>query len=105
MARVWLVHRRGELHGLYQSAGRAQLISVWMFTAKREQVVAYRTFLRTLIHEVCHHLDYELFQLGDSFHTTGFFRRESSLVHQLCGAAARATKPAAGYDAEPHDYD
>ena len=94
-------NRRGELHGLYQSAGRAQLISVWMFTAKREQVVAYRTFLRTLIHEVCHHLDYELFQLADSFHTTGFFRRESSLVHQLCGAAARAPRrPAPEPDAE-----
>jgi hypothetical protein len=82
--------RRGELHGLYQSAGRSQVIHVWMLTAKRGQVVAYRTFLRTLLHEMCHHLDYQLLTLGESFHTDGFFRRESSLAHQLCAAAARA---------------
>jgi hypothetical protein len=82
--------RRGELHGLYQSAGRAQVISVWMYTAKRGQVVAYKTFLRTLVHEMGHHLDYQLLDLRDSFHTDGFFKRESSLVHQLLSAAARA---------------
>jgi hypothetical protein len=81
---------RGELHGLYQSAGRSQVISVWMFTAKRVQVVAYRTFLRTLVHELGHHLDYQYLDLRDSFHTDGFFKRESSLVHQLLDAAARA---------------
>jgi hypothetical protein len=75
--------RFGELHGLYTSAGRAQVISVWMFTAKRGQVVAYRTFLRTLMHELGHHLDYHHLRLRDSFHTGGFFQRESSLVRQL----------------------
>lgn len=39
--------------------------------------------MRTLIHELCHHLDYELLRLADSFHTEGFYKRESSLVHQL----------------------
>jgi|SRR5215468_3577415 len=82
--------RRGELHGLYQSAGRSQVISVWMFTAKRSQVVAYRTFLRTLLHELGHHIDYEYLSLRDSFHTDGFFQRESSLVRQLLDAAGRA---------------
>lgn len=84
--------RQGELHGLYQSAGRSQVISVWMYTAKREQVVAYKTFLRTLVHEMGHHLDYQLLKLRDSFHTDGFFKRESSLVNQLA-AAARAAGP------------
>lgn len=88
--------RRGELHGLYRSAGRAQVISVWMLTAKRAQVVAYRTFLRTLLHEMCHHLDYELLRLGDSFHTTGFFKRESSLTNQLLVAAARSRRASDG---------
>jgi hypothetical protein len=88
--------QRGELHGLYRSAGRATVISVWMLTAKRSQVVAYRTFLRTLLHEMCHHLDYELLKLRDSFHTTGFFRRESSLTHQLLAAAARDGQQRAG---------
>ena len=43
----------------------------------------FRTFLRTLLHELCHHLDYELLDLDDSFHTEGFFKRESSLFKQL----------------------
>ena len=88
--------RRGELHGLYESAGRRQVISVWMYTAKRAQVVAYKSFLRTLVHEMGHHLDYQLLDLRDSFHTDGFFRRESSLVNQLLAAAARAAAGAPG---------
>ena len=54
-----------------------------MRTAKRKQVVAVKTFLRTLLHELCHHLDYTLLKLDDSFHTEGFFRRESHLFTQL----------------------
>ena len=75
----------GELHGLYIPAqGRASAaITVWMRTAKRRQVVAFRSFLRTLLHEICHHLDYELFNLSESYHTEGFYKRESSLFHQL----------------------
>jgi len=58
-------------------------VTVWMLTAKRGQVVAYRTFLRTLLHELCHHLDYDLLRLRDSLHTQGFYQRESSLFHAL----------------------
>ena len=54
-----------------------------MRTARRKQVVAFRTFLRTLLHEFCHHLDYECYKLHDSFHTEGFYKRESSLLKQL----------------------
>ncbi len=77
----------GELHGLYTPPGRGgrARVTVWMRTAQRRQVVAFRTFLRTLVHELCHHLDYELLKLSDSFHTEGFYRRESSLIHQLLG--------------------
>ena len=74
-----------ELHGLYERDEDEDLavITVWMKTAAHERVVAFRTFLRTLLHEVGHHLDYELLELADSYHTEGFFRRESSLVRQL----------------------
>src|SRR3954447_3507226 len=67
----------GELHGLYEPAeGRAKArITVWMRTVARRQVVAFKTFLRTLIHELCHHLDYELFALEETFHTEGFYKR------------------------------
>lgn len=71
----------GELHGLYDP--ETALITVWMRTAQRKQVVAFKTFLRTLLHELCHHLDYAHFKLEDSFHTEGFYKRESSLYKQL----------------------
>jgi hypothetical protein len=74
-----------ELHGLYELAeGRASaVIILWMRTAKHRRVVAFRSFLRTLLHEMCHHLDYHLYHLADSYHTEGFYKRESSLFHQL----------------------
>ena len=75
----------GELHGLYTRAGRGRSarITVWMRTARHRKVVAFKTFLRTILHELCHHLDYERLGLADSFHTQGFYKRESSLFHQL----------------------
>ncbi|HXA96790.1 MAG TPA: DinB family protein [Candidatus Dormibacteraeota bacterium] len=78
--------RWGELHGLYETTrgGAAEpLITLWMRTARQKRVVAFRTFLRTLLHEVGHHVDYTLLRLGDSFHTQGFYARESHLFHQL----------------------
>jgi hypothetical protein len=77
----------GELHGLYTPAegGRPARATVWMRTARRRHVVAFRTFLRTLLHELCHHLDYKLLRLADSFHTEGFYKRESSLLKQILG--------------------
>jgi len=85
--RVLEVRPRGadaELHGLYVAEeGARPIIRVWMRTAAHRRVVAFKTFLRTLLHELCHHLDYELFALPDSFHTQGFFKRESSLFRQL----------------------
>jgi hypothetical protein len=81
----------GELHGLYtREPRRVPRIQLWMRTAHHKRVVAFRTFLRTLLHEVGHHLDYELLALPDSFHTEGFFRRESSLFKQLVPEPAAA---------------
>lgn len=76
--------RWGELHGLYTvTRGQPPTIQLWMRTAKQKRVVAFRTYLRTLLHEVGHHVDYTLLELADSFHTEGFYKRESSLFHQL----------------------
>jgi hypothetical protein len=73
-----------ELHGLYtRDEHRRPRIRVWMRTVRHRRVVAFRTFLRTLLHEIGHHLDYEHLRLPDSFHTEGFFKRESSLFYQL----------------------
>jgi len=79
----------GELHGLYEpdeELPRAR-ISVWMRTAQKKQVVAFRSFVRTLVHEFLHHLDYEHFKLPETFHTEGFYKRESSLANALFAAA------------------
>ena len=75
-----------ELHGLYEREdGKRPIIRVWMRTAAHERPVAYRTFVRVAMHELCHHLDYDKYALDDSMHTHGFFARESSLVRQLLG--------------------
>ena len=80
----------GELHGLYEpEEGRVPArITVWMRTAAKKQVVALKTFLRTVVHEVGHHLDYDLFKLEETFHTEGFYKRESSLANALFAQCA-----------------
>jgi hypothetical protein len=48
------------------------------------------------VHEFLHHLDYEHFKLPETFHTEGFYRRESSLANALFeaeDAAAQAASP------------
>jgi hypothetical protein len=86
----------GELHGYYEGIeGRMKTarISLWMRTAQKKRPVAFKTFLRTLLHELGHHLDYEYFKLADSFHTEGFYKRESSLFYQLLPEAQKDKKP------------
>ncbi len=97
--------RWGELHGLYTlppargaratSDGARGTIEVWMRTAHHRRVVAFRTFLRTLLHEVCHHLDYHHLKLSDSLHTEGFFKRENSLFRQIVPASLALPAPRA----------
>ena len=80
----------GELQGLYEPdevTGARARITVWMRTAAKEQVVKFRPFLRPLVHEVCHHLDYEHYKLAETFHTQGFYTRESALMRELLGEA------------------
>ena len=86
------VDASGELHGLYvpvnpPSQGPAK-ISVWMRTAQKTKVVAPRTFVRTLLHEFSHHLDYEHFGFAETFHTEGFYKRESVLLIAVMGLPA-----------------
>lgn len=75
----------GELHAIYVPAdghhpGR---IRMWWLTAKQRRPVAPRTYLRELLHELGHHLDFTLYGLPVSLHTRGFFARESSLLRQV----------------------
>ena len=82
----------GELHGLFYPydprTRRQPYIVLWMQTAQRHDVVKPKTFVRTLMHEIGHYLDYALLRLEDSYHTGGFFKRESSLVRALFNCVA-----------------
>jgi hypothetical protein len=92
----------GELHGLYEADEKGRFrVSLWMRTARRLQVVKFKTFLRTFLHELCHHLDYQRLHLRDSFHTEGFYRRESSLLRQLYPDGAEV-RPHAGSGLRRH---
>ncbi len=78
-------NRHSELYGMYEpSFSRAKsMLTIWMRTSTKKQPVRFKTFLRTLMHELCHHYDYEHLGFSDSFHTIGFFNRESSLYKQV----------------------
>jgi hypothetical protein len=82
---------RGELHGLFRLSRPPEIV-LWMRTAQRHEVVKPRTFLRTLLHELCHYLDYSLLKMEDSYHTMGFFKRESFLVRMLIGSEQTAKR-------------
>ncbi|MGH7358562.1 MAG: hypothetical protein ACREJR_07100, partial [Candidatus Rokuibacteriota bacterium] len=83
------------LQGLYTDDRRLPRVQLWMRTARQRRVVAFRTYLRTLLHELGHHLDYRYLKLADSFHTQGFYQRESSLFHQLVPDDETAADPGA----------
>jgi len=64
------------------------MIRVWMRTAVRKEITSFGTFLSTLCHEFCHHLDFQRFRFPDSWHTRGFYQRAALLYHY-----ARGTQP------------
>jgi hypothetical protein len=76
-----------ELFGDY--APETGLIRVWMRTAVRKQITSFGTFLSTLCHEFCHHLDYQRFGFGDSWHTRGFYERTAALYHCTRGTPTK----------------
>jgi hypothetical protein len=75
-----------ELFGDYSP--ETMLIRVWMRTAVRKEVTSFGTFVSTLCHEFCHHLDFQKFGFRDSWHTRGFYERAAALYHY-----ARGTPP------------
>src|SRR5579863_10280864 len=72
-----------ELFGDY--AIRDALIRIWTRTAVRKQVTSFGTFLSTLCHEFCHHLDCQKFGFVRSPHTRGFYERAGLLYHHARG--------------------
>jgi hypothetical protein len=76
-----------ELFGDY--APETRQIRVWMRTAVRKQVTSFGTFLSTLCHEFCHHLDYQHYKFKESWHTRGFYERTAALYHHARGTARK----------------
>jgi hypothetical protein len=76
-----------ELFGDYNLGTR--LIRVWMRTAVRRQVTSFGTFLSTLCHEFCHHLDCRGLGFRASPHTRGFYARASILYHHARGTPVK----------------
>jgi hypothetical protein len=76
-------HSTTELFGDYQPD--AMLIRVWMRTAVRKEITSFGTFLSTLCHEFCHHLDFQRFGFADSWHSRGFYERTAALYYHLRG--------------------
>jgi hypothetical protein len=84
-ARPLRTRERGtfELFGDYDP--ETSVIRVWMRTAVRKEVTSLGTFLSTLCHEFCHHLDFKKFGFVDSWHTRGFYERAGMLYHHARG--------------------
>jgi hypothetical protein len=76
-------HGAFELFGDYDP--ETSVIRVWMRTAVRKEVTSFGTFLSTLCHEFCHHLDFQKFGFPDSWHTRGFYQRAAVLYHYARG--------------------
>jgi len=72
-----------ELFGDYSP--EKALIRVWMRTVVRKQVTSFGTFLSTLCHEFCHHLEAQQLGFPDSPHTRGFYARTAALYHHARG--------------------
>lgn len=78
---------RTEIFGDY--APDRMLMRVWMRTAVQKRVTSFGTFLSTLCHEFCHHLDMQRFGFTQSPHTRGFYARAGILYHHARGTPMR----------------
>jgi hypothetical protein len=76
-----------ELFGDYDP--ETARIRLWARTAILKKPTSFGTFLSTLCHEFCHHLDVVSLGLPNTFHTRGFYERAGALYHHVRGTPAR----------------
>lgn len=76
-----------KTYGYYRIAWAAApprgSIRIYNLTAIRQQVLAPKVFLETLLHEWVHHYDFTGLQLDRSPHTSGFYARIRDLAETL----------------------
>lgn len=87
--------RPREVHGdwEFQTFGdydtETAVLRLWMKTAIQKKTSAYGTFLNTLVHEFCHHLDVVALDMPNTFHTKGFYERVGELYHHIQNTPAK----------------
>ena len=77
-----------ELFGDYTPGTGA--IRIWTRTAIRKKATSPGTFLSTLCHEFCHHLDCQRLGFRQSPHTRGFYERTAALYHHARGTPRKS---------------
>ena len=70
-----------KLYGVYRCD--SAVIEIANLTSIRKQVVAGKTFLDTLIHELMHHIDRKLLRISSTPHSPGFYARIEDLKAKL----------------------
>lgn len=70
-----------KLYGVYHC--RSAMIEIANLTSIRKQVVAGKTFLDTLIHELMHHIDRKFLRIPSTPHSPGFYARIEDLKAKL----------------------
>lgn len=70
-----------KLYGLYRC--ESAVIEIANLTSIRKQVVAGKTFLDTLIHELMHHIDRKFLRIPSTPHSPGFYARIEDLKTKL----------------------
>ena len=70
-----------KLYGVYRCD--SAVIEIANLTSIRKQIVAGKTFLDTLIHELMHHIDRKFLRIPSTPHSPGFYARIEDLKTKL----------------------
>ena len=87
----------------WESSPQRGTIRIYNLTAIRQQVLAPKVFLETLLHEWVHHYDFTGLQLDRSPHTSGFFARIRDLAETLGVGFVTPPKRETPSAAQPED--
>lgn len=81
-----------KLYGVYHCD--SAVIEIANLTSIRKQVVAGKTFLDTLVHELMHHIDRKFLRIPSTPHSPGFYARIEDLKAKLMrGRSTDRTSP------------
>lgn len=82
-ANAWTGKTRINKKTLGQYSTGMHVIRIFKHTAVQKKEITAKVALDTLLHELCHHFDYEIVKLNKSIHSSGFYKRIGSLSSAL----------------------